>query len=51
MDRLTEQFIQDQNILRYRNLLVRVSDESQRQVLLSLLADEETKRRPSQKLL
>ena len=35
--------IHDQNIDRYRKLLARVTDESQRQVLLTLLAEEEAK--------
>jgi hypothetical protein len=43
MDRSTEQFIHDQNLLRYRKLLERVIDESQRQVLLNLLSDEVAK--------
>ena len=43
MDGFTEQFVRDQNILHYRRLLARVTDESQRQLLLNLLADEEAK--------
>jgi hypothetical protein len=43
VDRPTEQFIHDQNIHRYRRLLWRVTDESERLVLLELLADEEAK--------
>ncbi len=38
-----DRFIQDRNIQRYRKLLVRVSDETQRAVLLKLLANEEAK--------
>jgi len=35
--------IHDQNVDGYRKLLARVTDESQRQVLLTLLAEEEAK--------
>jgi hypothetical protein len=41
--RSTEQFTHDQNIRRLRALLWRVTDESERLVLLELLADEEAK--------
>jgi rubrerythrin len=36
-------FIPHQNIKRYKKLLERITDESQRQVLLNLLSDEKTK--------
>jgi len=38
-----DRFIQDQNVRRYRQLLERVTDEIQRQMLLNLLASEEAK--------
>ena len=36
-----DRFIHDQNIQRYRKLLERVTDETQRLMLLNLLADQE----------
>jgi len=38
------QFIQRENIHRYQELLGRVTDENQRQLLLKLLSEEKTKR-------
>jgi len=38
-----DRFIQRENIRRYQKLLERASDESQRQTLLKLLADEKAK--------
>lgn len=43
METSTDQFVHDQNIHRYRGLLGRVTDESQRKVLLELLAKEEAR--------
>jgi hypothetical protein len=39
-----ESFIRQQNILHYRHLLTNVTDETERQTILKLLADEEQKR-------
>jgi rubrerythrin len=38
-----DRFIQSENIQRYRKLLERATDESQRQQLLKLLSEEEMK--------
>ncbi len=40
-----DRFIQNENIQRYRKLLERATDESQRQQLLKLLSEEEMKSR------
>ncbi len=40
-----DQFIRSQNIKRYRRLLERVSDELDRQTILSLLAEEQQKQK------
>jgi hypothetical protein len=46
----TNTFVQRQNIQRYRDLLTRATDESQRQMLLQLLAEEEAKERAVMRL-
>jgi hypothetical protein len=40
-----DQFIRTQNVERYRRLLERVSEESDRQTILSLLAEEQRKQK------
>ena len=46
-----ERFIRSQNIQHYRERLKRTTDDSERQVLLKLLADEEAKQRDESPLL
>jgi hypothetical protein len=40
-----DQFIRAQNVARYRRLLERVTEESDRQRILNLLAEEQQKQR------
>ena len=40
-----DQFIRTQNVERYRRLLERVSEESDRQTILSLIAEEQQKQK------
>jgi hypothetical protein len=40
-----DQFIRTQNVKRYRRLLERVSEESDRQTILSLIAEEQQKQK------
>ncbi len=42
-----EWFIRQQNVERFRRLLAQTSDESERQQILKLLAEEEAKSRPA----
>jgi hypothetical protein len=46
-----DQFIRTQNVERYRRLLERVSEESDRQTILSLLAEEQRKQKDAGDLL
>jgi hypothetical protein len=40
MEVAMERFVQQQNLLRFRDLLFRVTDEAQRQQIKSLIAEE-----------
>jgi hypothetical protein len=43
-----EKFVHEQNLLRFRDLLRRVTDQTQRQQIIRLIAEEEAKGRPAQ---
>ena len=40
-----DQFVRSQNVARYRRLLKRVSEESDRQTIIKLLAEEQHKQK------
>ena len=40
-----DEFVRSQNVARYRRLLERVTDESNRQQIINLLADERQKQK------
>jgi hypothetical protein len=40
-----DQFVRSQNVERYRRLLERVTDESDRQLIITLLAEERQKQK------
>ena len=40
-----DQFVRSQNVARYRRLLERVSEESDRQTIIKLLAEEQHKQK------
>ena len=41
-----EKFVREQNLQRFRDLLLRVTDQGQRQQINRLIAEEEAKDRP-----
>jgi hypothetical protein len=41
-----EKFVREQNLLRFRDLLLRVTDQGQRQQIVRLIAEEEAKACP-----
>ena len=41
----TDQFVRSQNVARYRRLLERVTEESDRQTIIKLLAEEQHKQK------
>jgi hypothetical protein len=41
-----EKFVREQNLLRFRDLLFRVTDQGQRQQINRLIVEEEAKARP-----
>jgi hypothetical protein len=42
-----EKFVREQNLLRFRDLLLRVTDQGQREQINRLIAEEEAKGRPA----
>ncbi len=46
---MMERFVHRQNLERYRRLLTQVTDEAQREQILKLIAEEETKDKPPSK--
>jgi hypothetical protein len=42
-----EKYVREQNLLRFRDLLLRVTEQGQRQQIIRLIAEEEAKGRPS----